>query len=174
MVTAIGPLEQLLATDPAATVCHDYARVTLLPGFINAHHHIGATPIERGMPDLPLEQWVIRRTAEPAVDPYLDALYGAIGMIASGIMGVVHLYANKFADAETLVNDGLATICGYREAGMRVSFAIMFFDQNALGYVGMKVADGLSVEEMTALGGIATTAANMTLPLLAENASFYD
>lgn len=64
--------------------------------------------------------------------------------------------------AETLVSEGLATVRGYRDAGMRVSFAIMFFDQNALGYVGDEVSAALSADQAMAVGGIATHAANMS------------
>lgn len=161
MIRALGRASDVRGDYPGFTVCRDYERHTLLPGLVNAHHHIGVTPVQRGMPDLPLERWVIRRAAEPAVDAYLDALYGAMDMVSSGITSVMHLHADKVAAPETLLRDARETIRAYLDVGMRVSYAIMFFDQNALGYVGPQVIDDLTPPERQAAGAIATRRADM-------------
>jgi cytosine/adenosine deaminase-related metal-dependent hydrolase len=43
-----------------ATRRHGYhagAGDILLPGFVNAHHHVGLAPLQHGAPDMPLELW---------------------------------------------------------------------------------------------------------------------
>ena len=57
-------------------------RQVLLPGFVNAHHHIGLTPVQLGSPDMPLELWFVTRLVMRRVDLYLDTLYSAFEMIA--------------------------------------------------------------------------------------------
>jgi 5-methylthioadenosine/S-adenosylhomocysteine deaminase len=52
----------------------------VIPGLINAHHHVGLTPFQLGALDAPLETWIIARWALPDVDPYLDTLYCAMQM----------------------------------------------------------------------------------------------
>ena len=54
----------------------------MLPGFVNAHHHIGLTPVQLGSPDMPLELWFVTRMVMRNVSLYLDALYSAFEMIA--------------------------------------------------------------------------------------------
>ena len=34
----------------------------VIPGLVNAHHHVGLTPTQLGSPDLPLELWIILQT----------------------------------------------------------------------------------------------------------------
>ena len=62
----------------------------VIPGLINAHHHVGLTPFQLGSLDMPLETWIIARWALREVDPYLDTLWCAIQMIESGITTVQH------------------------------------------------------------------------------------
>src|SRR3979411_450420 len=64
----------------------------MLPGFVNGHHHIGLTPVQLGSPDMPLELWFVTRLVMRSVDLYLDTLYSAFEMIASGITMVQHLH----------------------------------------------------------------------------------
>ena len=64
----------------------------ICPGFVNAHHHVGLTPLQMGSPDLPLELWTISRIAGRPVDPYLDTMYSAFEMIESGVTTVQHLH----------------------------------------------------------------------------------
>lgn len=55
----------------------------VLPGFVNAHHHVGLTPFQLGSPDRQLEMWIISRMAARAVDLHLDTLYSAFQMVES-------------------------------------------------------------------------------------------
>ena len=64
----------------------------LLPGFINGHHHVGLTPVQLGSPDMPLELWFVTRMVMRNLDLYLDTLYSAFEMIASGITTVQHIH----------------------------------------------------------------------------------
>ena len=50
----------------------------VIPGLVNAHHHVGLTPFQLGALDAPLETWIIARWAIRDVDPYLDTLYCAM------------------------------------------------------------------------------------------------
>ena len=36
-------------------------RHVVIPGLINAHHHVGLTPFQLGSLDMPLEPWIIAR-----------------------------------------------------------------------------------------------------------------
>ncbi len=37
----------------------------VVPGFVNAHHHVGVTPVQLGCPDVPLELWIPHRLQAP-------------------------------------------------------------------------------------------------------------
>ncbi len=64
----------------------------LLPGFVNGHHHVGLTPVQLGSPDMPLELWFVTRMVTRNLNLYLDTLYSAFEMIASGITTVQHIH----------------------------------------------------------------------------------
>src|ERR1700724_393299 len=64
----------------------------MLPGFVNGHHHIGLTPVQLGSPDMPLELLFVTRMVMRNVNLYLDTLYSAFEMIASGVTTVQHLH----------------------------------------------------------------------------------
>ena len=66
-------------------------RAIMLPGFVNAHHHMGLTPLQLGSPDMPLELWWITRMVCRHVDPRLDAFYAAFDMVSAGITTVQHI-----------------------------------------------------------------------------------
>jgi cytosine/adenosine deaminase-related metal-dependent hydrolase len=91
IIVEIGPAAALIAKHPEIPVLAT-ARQVLLPGFVNAHHHIGLTPVQLGSPDMPLELWFVTRLVARRVDLYLDTLYSAFEMIASGITTVQHLH----------------------------------------------------------------------------------
>ncbi|HEY7579365.1 MAG TPA: hypothetical protein VH855_17365, partial [Acetobacteraceae bacterium] len=90
-IAAIGNFADLRRQHPDVPVIGDGNDI-LLPGFVNAHHHVGLTPVQLGSPDMPLELWFVTRMVMRNVDPYLDTLYSAFEMIASGITTVQHLH----------------------------------------------------------------------------------
>ena len=107
----------------------------VIPGLVNAHHHVGLTPFQLGALDSPLETWIIARWALRDVDPYLDTLYCAMQMIESGITTVMHnhMLARLPADVE-LYDSASRIVEAYEESGMRVAFSLSHRDQNHLAY----------------------------------------
>lgn len=91
VIAEIGPFDELSARHPDVPVIGT-GRQVVLPGFVNGHHHIGLTPVQHGSPDMPLELWFVTRLVTRHVDLYLDTLYSAFEMIASGITTVQHLH----------------------------------------------------------------------------------
>ncbi|NEV64395.1 amidohydrolase family protein [Thiorhodococcus minor] len=106
----------------------------VVPGFVNAHHHLGITPIQLGCPDVPLELWIPHRLAARSVDPYLDTLYSAFEMIESGITTAQHINSLFFGPVEPCAQVAEAVLRAYRDIGMRVSYSFMMHDQNHLVY----------------------------------------
>ena len=108
-------------------------RQVVLPGFVDAHHHVGLTPFQLGSPDHPLELWFASRYAARTVDFYLDTLYSAFEHLESGVTTVHHLTSRLgpasdwSAAAEKVVN-------AYHDIGLRVTFSMMVRDQNRLVY----------------------------------------
>ena len=133
VVLAVGAVADITARWPDAAVTR-YPRHMLLPGFVNAHHHVGLTPLALGSPDLPLELWFASRLGARDVDAYLDTLYGAFDMIASGITCVQHLYPRFSGGIEDLHAGCSRVLDAYRAVGMRVSFAYSLREQNRFVY----------------------------------------
>ena len=109
----------------------------VLPGLINAHHHVGLTPFQLGNLDLPLETWIAERKGTRYVDPYLDTLYCALQMIESGITTVMHNGAGSGVRITALgdrMQHAHEVLRGYEESGMRVAFSPAFRDQNQIVY----------------------------------------
>ena len=76
VICAVGRYEELSRSGPFDKLVGTENQV-VFPGLVNAHHHIGLTPIQLGSPDLPLELWIVDLMGARAVDPYLDTT-GAI------------------------------------------------------------------------------------------------
>ncbi len=133
IVTAIGSFAELSRAHPDVAVIGNGEEV-VLPGFVNAHHHIGLTPVQLGSPDMPLELWFATRLVARNIDPYLDTLYSAFEMIASGITTVQHIHGwapGGLAEVEARAH---AVIRAYEAVGMRVSYCFALRDQNLLVY----------------------------------------
>ncbi len=110
-------------------------RHVVIPGLINAHHHVGLTPFQLGSLDMPLETWIIARWALREVDPYLDTLWCAIQMIESGITTVQHNHmAARLPPGMSLYDAASQILDAYDHSGMRVAFSISTRDQNHLVY----------------------------------------
>ena len=107
----------------------------VIPGLINAHHHVGLTPFQLGSLDMPLETWVIARWALREVDPYLDTLWCAIQMIESGITTVQHNHMAARLPPEMSLFEGASQVVNaYEDSGMRVAFSMSTRDRNQLVY----------------------------------------
>lgn len=110
-------------------------RHVVIPGLINAHHHVGLTPFQLGSLDMPLETWIIARWALREVDPYLDTLWCAIQMIESGITTVQHNHLAARLPQEMSLYEGASEVVNaYEDSGMRVAFSMSTRDQNQLVY----------------------------------------
>jgi cytosine/adenosine deaminase-related metal-dependent hydrolase len=133
IIAEIEPTDRLRTRFPDATV-HGGRRAAVVPGFINAHHHIGLTPLQLGSPDYPLELWLASRIALRDVNPYLDTLYSAFEMIASGVTTVQHLHSRAPGGQQAVIDAAHAVIRAYRDIGMRASYSIALRDQNRLVY----------------------------------------
>src|SRR5476651_1626686 len=127
VIEEVGTYEDLHRKYPNVPVIGTGKEI-LLPSFVNGHHHVGLTPVQLGSPDMPLELWFITRMVIRNLDLYLDTLYSAFEMIASGITTVQHIHGwmpGKLPDVEKRA---------YEVIGMRVSYSFAVRDQNRLVY----------------------------------------
>ena len=106
----------------------------VMPGFVNAYHHVGVTPFQLGAPDAPLELWTVFRSGARDVDVYLDTLYSAFEMIESGVTTVQHLHGVRRGPVTGWPHLAQQVLQAYRDIGMRVSYAFGMRDQNRLVY----------------------------------------
>jgi cytosine/adenosine deaminase-related metal-dependent hydrolase len=108
--------------------------------------------VQLGSPDMPLELWFATRLVSRRVDLYLDTLYSAFEMIASGITTVQHLHGwlpGGLAEVEAGAGE---VIRAYQDIGMRVSYSFALRDQNRLVYQDDKqFTESLPVELRPAL-----------------------
>jgi cytosine/adenosine deaminase-related metal-dependent hydrolase len=132
-VAAIGPFAALAARHPGARVLGGPGMVAI-PGLVNAHHHVGTTPLQLGSPDHPLELWFASRLGLRDVDWRLDTLFSAFEMIASGVTTVQHLHSRAPGGPEQVLAAADAVVGAYREIGMRASYSMALRDQNRLVY----------------------------------------
>ena len=132
-IVEIGPYAELAARHPGEAVIGSGEQV-VIPGLVNAHHHVGLTPFQLGSPDHALELWIGSRIGARTVDLYLDTLYSAFEMIESGITTVQHLHSRVAGGTEAVVRAATNVIKAYQDIGMRVSYAYQLRDQNRLVY----------------------------------------
>ncbi|MCH7654041.1 MAG: amidohydrolase family protein, partial [Chloroflexi bacterium] len=133
-IIEVGPYEEIRSKHQPDEEMGS-SEFVVIPGLVNAHHHVGLTPFQLGTLDMPLETWIIARWALRDVDPYLDTLYCAMQMIESGITTVMHnhMMARLPSDAG-LYESGARIIEAYEDSGMRVAFSLSHRDQNHLVY----------------------------------------
>src|ERR1700724_4172725 len=132
-IVEIGTYQELSRKHPNVAVVGSGKEV-MLPGFVNGHHHIGLTPVQLGSPDMPLELWFVTRMVMRSVNLYLDTLYSAFEMIASGVTTVQHLHGWLPGKLDQVERGCDEAIRAYRDVGMRVSYSYAVRDQNRLVY----------------------------------------
>jgi len=132
-IAAIGPAAELRRAHPDAAEIGGRGRF-VMPGLVNAHHHVGMTPFQMGARDQPLELWFPERLVMRDVDPRLDTLYSAFEMIASGVTTVQHLHSRAPGDTDAVVARAGTIVGAYAEIGMRVSYSFALRDQNRMIY----------------------------------------
>jgi cytosine/adenosine deaminase-related metal-dependent hydrolase len=134
VIVEVGGFEDLKARYSPGEVVGDGTQL-VMPGLVNAHHHVGLTPFQLGSPDLALEPWIVVRTMNRDVDNYLDTLYCAIQMIESGITTVMHNHATwRKTEGGGFHDSGAHVLQAYQDAGMRVAFSFSHRDQNRVAY----------------------------------------
>lgn len=133
IIDDIGPIADLRARYPDAEVSGG-ASFKITPGFVNAHHHVGLTPLQLGSLDHPLELWFASRLLLRDVDPYADTLFSAFEMIASGVTTVQHLHSRVPGSPDDVLAVAERVLGAYRDIGMRVSYSQVLRDQNRLVY----------------------------------------
>ena len=133
VIIAIGSFAALQRDHPDAPIIGTGEQV-LLPGFVNGHHHVGLTPVQLGSPDMPLELWFATRLVSRDLDLYLDTLYSAFEMIASGITTVQHIHGWMPGKLPHVEERSESVIRAYEDIGMRVSYCFALRDQNHLVY----------------------------------------
>jgi 5-methylthioadenosine/S-adenosylhomocysteine deaminase len=133
VILAIGPAADLLRAHPDAAV-QGSDDLIILPGFVNSHHHVGLTPLQLGSKDLALEQWLSSRLSARPVDRYLDTLYSAFEMIASGITTVQHIHGWTAGPLDAIFDTAQQILRAYRTIGMRASYSYAVREQNRLIY----------------------------------------
>lgn len=133
IVQEVGPFADLASRHPEVPVLGSPDWV-VLPGFVNGHHHVGLTPLQLGSPDYALELWFAGRFGARRVDLYLDTLYSAFEMIASGVTTVQHIHGWIPGRLAELLHAGEEVLRAYEAIGMRVSYCFAVRDQNRLVY----------------------------------------
>lgn len=133
VIRAVGSKPEIVATYPDAQVDR-YSHHLIMPGLINAHHHVGLTPLQLGAPDSPLELWFAARLAIRKVDPYLDTLYSAFEMISSGVTTVQHIQGWAMGGLEGVIGSASRVLDAYDAIGMRVSYCYGVREQNRFVY----------------------------------------
>ena len=130
-IIEVGSYNDLRARHPTEEVIGS-PNYVVMPGLINQHFHVGLTPFQLGVPDLPLELWMLARMGTRRIDPYLDQLYGAVQMIESGTTTVQALHSTGRGYNPISLDVADSVVRAYQESGMRVSYAPMIADQNSL------------------------------------------
>lgn len=133
VVVAVGKPDDMHRLAPHAAIKR-YPNHAMLPGFVNSHHHVGLTPLQLGSPDHPLELWFASRISERKIDLYLDTLYSAFEMIASGVTTVQHIHGWMSGGFEAAYAGATKVLQAYRAIGMRASYCYAVREQNRLVY----------------------------------------
>ena len=133
IILEVGGAADLTARHPEATVTGSDDQI-ILPGFVNAHHHVGLTPLQLGSPDHALELWFASRLSARPLDRYLDTLYSAFEMIASGITTVQHIHGWSPGPIDAIFGTAQQILRAYRDIGMRASYSYAVREQNRFVY----------------------------------------
>ncbi len=133
IIAAIGSFDEIRRENPDVEVVGGVDHV-LMPGFVNSHHHQGITPFQLGSLYGPNELGQATRMRRRKVDPYLDTLYSAFELIASGVTTVQHIRGLQFGTKEQAEHNAGEVIRAYEDIGMRVSYSTNVRDQNRVVY----------------------------------------
>jgi cytosine/adenosine deaminase-related metal-dependent hydrolase len=133
VILDIGAADEIIRKHENAEVTGSSDQI-VFPGFVNSHHHVGLTPLQLGSKDLPLEEWLVSRISARSIDLYLDTLYSAFEMIASGITTVQHIHGWGPGPVDAMFGRAKQILQAYRDIGMRASYSYAVRDQNRMLY----------------------------------------
>ena len=105
-----------------------------MPALANAHDHARPlSPTSFGGAGKPLETWLLRLAAMPAIDPYLGAL-AAFGRAARGGAASVMAHYTRLHGPMSPIDEVSEVARAARDVGIRVTFAMFMRDRNPLVY----------------------------------------
>jgi cytosine/adenosine deaminase-related metal-dependent hydrolase len=111
-------------------------RLLAMPALVNAHDHARPlSPTSFGAAGKPLETWLPRLAAMPAIDPYLGAL-AAFGRAARAGAGSVMAHYTRFHGPMPPVEEAKQIARAAKDVGVRVTLAVFMRDRNPLVYDG--------------------------------------
>jgi cytosine/adenosine deaminase-related metal-dependent hydrolase len=109
-------------------------RLLAMPALANAHDHCRPlSPTSFGGAGKPLETWLLRLAAMPAIDPYLGAL-AAFGRAARGGAASVMAHYTRAHGPMPLVEEMRQVARAAADVGVRVTLAVFMRDRNPLVY----------------------------------------
>jgi cytosine/adenosine deaminase-related metal-dependent hydrolase len=127
-------------------------RLLAMPALANAHDHARAlSPTSFGGAGKPLETWLLRLPAMPAIDPYLGAL-AAFGRAARGGAASVMAHYTRAQGPMPLADEAREIAKAAKDVGIRVTLAMFMRDRNPLVYGPSSAAlDAMPVEHRAAV-----------------------
>jgi cytosine/adenosine deaminase-related metal-dependent hydrolase len=144
-------------------------RLLAMPALINAHDHARPlSPTSFGAAGKPLETWLLRLAAMPAIDPYLGALaaFGRAARAGAGSVMAHYRFHGPMAPAEEIKEVARAA----KDVGVRVTLAVFMRDRNPLVYDGeddvlMKLPDDvravIETQFLSSMPGVVEQIANV-------------
>jgi cytosine/adenosine deaminase-related metal-dependent hydrolase len=135
----------IAAIEPSSAAARP--RLIAMPALVNAHDHARPlSPTSFGGAGKPLESWLLRLGAMPAIDPYLGAL-AAFGRAArAGAACVMAHYVRPHGPAP-LLEEARQVARAAADVGVRVTFALFMRDRHPLVYgPSESVLDGMPAE----------------------------
>ncbi|MBF2008610.1 MAG: amidohydrolase family protein [Chlorogloeopsis fritschii C42_A2020_084] len=131
-IIATGKYHELHARYPNAQIVGS-EKFLLAPTFVNSHDHGRAlNTLSLGVTDDLLEIWLLKLSSLPIIDPYLAAAYDGLRLLRSGVGTVAHSHNPR--SWQNMEAEAIATLKGYRDAGIRAAFHPPIVDQNPLVY----------------------------------------
>src|SRR5471032_942160 len=123
----------LIASIEPSAATPDRRRLAM-PPLANAHDHARPlSPTSFGAAGKPLETWLLRLAAMPAIDPYLGAL-AAFGRAARGGAASVMAHYTRAHGPMSLLEEAKEVARAAADVGIRVTLALSMRDRNPLIY----------------------------------------
>jgi cytosine/adenosine deaminase-related metal-dependent hydrolase len=145
-------------------------RLLAMPALVNAHDHARPlSPTSFGAGGKPLETWLLRLAAMPAIDPYLGAL-AAFGRAARAGAGSVMAHYTRFHSPMAPIEEAKEIARAARDVGVRVTLAVFMRDRSPLVYDGedsilMKLPDEaravIETQFLSSMPGVVEQIANV-------------